>query len=315
MQPQQQPMGPSSMISTPPTETSQCCHQEQSNLLTQSQSPATVQGGGSPQQFIPASNDFFNPDCQSVQQNGTHFQPHISTYTSHQTVLDDQNGHNSVATLTPSPDSLGQHGTDLAHPAAINQQTHSKQMGHNYPVTQNFYPMHNPAAVPSGDINAWVAPQNCLCGPSCNCLRCTSHPFNRANFEFVQELTDIMASENYWEPYPPKPNLSQPQSATGNALTYGTDMEPAMDPMDGVPFTANPLGNIIIPEPTFDDIDDSNQSNELASSRMEKGAYWTVGYVMQEKGCTDATGRCVCGDDCACPGCRTHRGHVENPNL
>ena len=305
------------MSPTPPTEASQGYYQEQSNLFTQSQSPVTVQGGGSPQQFIPASNVFFDPGCQSVQQNGTHFQPHIPSYNPYHTALNDQNGHNSVATLTSSPDFLVQHGMDLADPAAINQQTHPEQMGHSYPATQNFYPTHTSAAVSSANVHAFVPPQGCLCGPNCNCLYCTSHPFNRATSERVHFLTEMLASENYWNGYPPNPNLSQPQSETGNALTNGTHVGPAMDPMDDVSLTSNPLGHINIPEPTFDEggsVNDSDQSNEFATPQMNNEKYWTVQYLLKGK-CSDATGTCLCRNNCACPGCRTHRGHVETPDV
>ena len=71
MQPQQQPMDPCSRIPTPLTGASQGYYHEQSNILTQSQSPATVEGGGCSQQFNPASNGFFYPNSHSVQLNGT----------------------------------------------------------------------------------------------------------------------------------------------------------------------------------------------------------------------------------------------------
>ena len=318
MQPQQQLMGPSSMSPTTPTEASQGYHQDQLNLFTQSQSPATVQGGGSStRQFIPASNVLFNPGCQSVQQNGTHFQPHIPSYTPYQPVLNGQNGHNSVATLTPSPDSLVQHGMDIAHPAAINQQTYSGQMSHNYSASQNFYTMHNPAAVPSVNVHTFVAPEDCLCGPNCNCLFCTSHPFNRATSERFQNLGEFLAGGNYWDEVPPNPDLSQPESETGNALTNGTHMEPAIDPMDNGSFTSNPLNHISIPEPTFDEgasVNDSDQSNESAHPQIKNHGYWTVGYLLKGK-CTNTAGTCLCRENCACAGCHTHQGHVEYPDL
>ena len=307
MQPQLQLMGPSSMSPTPPTEASQGYHQDRLNLFTQSQSLATVQGGGSTQQFIPASNVLFNPGCQSVQQNGTHFQPHIPSYTPYPPLLNGQNGHNSAATLTPSPDSLVQHGMDFAQPAAINQQTFSEQMGHNYPAPQNSYTMHNPAAVPAVNAHTFVAPEDCLCGPNCNCLFCTSHPFNPATSERFQILGEILASDNYWDGVPPNPDPSQPESETGNALTNGTHMEPAIDPVDNGSFTSNPLGHISIPEPTFDEgasVNDSDQSDD----------YWTVEYPFKGK-CTNATGTCLCRENCACAGCHTHQGHVEDPDL
>ena len=302
MQPQQQPMDPSSMIPTSPKEASQGYHQQQSRILTQNQSPATVQGEVSPHEFIPASNVFLNPDCcQSVQQNGTHFPPDVPGYTPYQTVSNNQDGDNSVATLTSSPGSLVQHGMELAHHAAINQQPHPEQMDHNYPATQNFDLMHTPTAVPSANIHAWAAPQDCLCGPNCNCLFCRSHPYNPATSERIQDLGNFMASESYWKGFPP--NLSQP----------------AVNPMDDPSFTSNPLGYINMPKPTFDEgesVNDSDQSNGFASPQMMNEQYQTMEYLIKIKNrCTDATGTCLCSNNCTCPGCRTHRGHVETPNV
>ena len=284
----------------------------QSNILTQSQSPAAAQGGRSPQQFISASNGLFNPDGHSVQLNGIPFQPHGPIYTQYQTDLNDQNGHSSIAALTPSPNSLVQHGTDLTYPAAINQQTHSKQMGPMYSPTPN--PMYTPAAAPSVNFDPRMAPQHCLCGPNCSCLYCTSHPFNRATSQRVQDLTEILASDNCWDEYPSDPNLSQPQYETGDALTNGTHMEPAMDPTDLDPFTSRALGHIIIPKQTFDDEDDNDQSTNFASPQMKNQDYVTLQYRFKCK-CTNTTGTCLCLSGCACPGCCTHRGHVETLDL
>lgn len=314
MQAQQQPMDPSSRIPAPPTGAGQGYYHEQSNLFAQSHSPGTVQGGGSPQQFIPASNSFCNFNSHSVHLNGTPFLPLNPNFTPYQTDLNDKNEHNFVA---PSPNSLVQHGMDLSHPAAINQQTLSKQMGPIYSPTQN--PMYSctTAAAPSSNFDAQMAPQNCLCGPNCNCLYCTSHPFNRATSERLQDLSEILARDNYWDENPLDPNLSQPQNETGEALTNGTHMEPAMDSTDVDCFTSNPLGHIIIPKQAFDEEgsgNDSDQSNNLASPQMKDQDYITLQYRLLCK-CTNTTGTCLCNNGCACLGCCTHRGHVDPPDM
>ena len=296
-------MDPGLNSPTTPTEAGQGYYQEQSNLLSQAHSLAPVQGGVSSRQFIPASNVFPNSNYQSVQQDRTHFQPHIPSFNPYQPGLNGQNGHNSVANLTPSSDSLLHDGADLAHAGAVNQQTHSQQIGHNYPATQNFYPNHTAAAVAS---DAWMTPEDCLCGPKCNCLYCASHPYNRATSERVQTLTEILARDNYWDIFERESNRSLQRAETRNAFT---DMETAMNPMVDVLYTPNPLGNGITPKPN-----DSDHSIEFAPPQMEDRAYRFLEYPVQ-MGFTNATGTDVYRNESACHGSPTHQGHVRTHNL
>ena len=336
MQAQQQPMDPSSRIPTPPTGASQGYYHEQSSLLLQSPSPGTVQGGGSPQQFFQASNSFSNLNSHSVQQNGTQYQPPATvqggvssqSFNPASSGYFNPDGHSAqlngapfrpqTPAFTPyQPDINDQNGMDLSHPAAINQQMLSKQMGPIYSPTQNPMYSYTPAAAPSMNFDAQMVPQNCECGPNCNCLYCIQHPFNRATSERVQDLTEILARDNYGDEQSLDPSLSQPQYETEDALTNGTHMEPATDSTDVDWFTSNPLGNITIPKQTFDEGgsgNDSDQSNTLASPPMKKQDYFTLQYHLLCK-CTNTTGTCLCRNGCACLGCCTHRGHVDTPDM
>ena len=334
VQPQPQPMNPIPIFQSLPSEASQGYHQKQSNLLSQFQYPATVESGPSHQQFQPASNFLFNPNCQPVQQNGTPFQSHIPNHNPYQPFSTDENGHNSIATLTQSPGSLVQPRMDLAYPPAINQQTHLEQTGPAYPASQNFGPMHIPAMVPPGDRNTsqkfdpmhipaavppedrnrWMKVLKCCCGPNCNCLYCTTHPTNRATTQRVLDLTEIMANDSYWDAFPLP---SRPQSKTENALTNGTDMNTAMHRTGFGSLPFDQLDSINIPTPTFDEggsINDRDQFNDVALSQMKDSNYQTVEYFLKEGGdgnCTNATGTCLCCFDCSCQGCQTHQGHVS----
>jgi hypothetical protein len=53
-------------------------------------------------------------------------------------------------------------------------------------------------------------------------------------------------------------------------------------------------------------------STEYASEQhlMMPSEYYTIEYPVQlPSACSDVTGSCLCGDDCACVGCLTHSGH------
>lgn len=326
MQPQQQPMNQSSMIQTLRSEISQGYHhQEHFNLFSQSQPPATMESGLSPQQIQPASNFLFNPNCQSVQQNGTPFQHHTPNHNPYQLFSNDQNGHNSIASLTSSNRSLVQHRMDPAHPSAINQQMHSDQMLAAYPAFQNFPSIHTPAAVPSGD-HEWNTIQECCCGPECNCLWCKTHPTNPATTQRVLDLTEIMDSDkyydSYWDAHPLNDDTSRLQAKSGDALTNGTHMNSAMDLTILDSATSDQLANINIPKPTFDaggSLNDSEQFNDFAMPLIKDRDYRTVEYHLNVGGdgnCTNTTGTCLCGENCPCSGCHTHTGHIlETPDL
>jgi hypothetical protein len=53
-------------------------------------------------------------------------------------------------------------------------------------------------------------------------------------------------------------------------------------------------------------------STEYASEQhlMVPSEYYTIEYPVQlPSACSDVTGSCLCGNDCACVGCLTHSGH------
>ena len=269
--------------------------QERSNLVAQTHSPATVQGGGFPQQLIPDSHVYPNRVYRPVRQNGTHFQPHFSNYAPSQPVLNGHNGHNSVSTLFQPPNPHVQYGVDPAHSMTVNQQPNLECMGCQYPESQDAYPINAPVVIPSAEFDAWTSSQNCSCGPTCNCVYCTAHPFNAATQARIQDLSQVLANDNYWN------------------VCAQTEDESAMDLEED----ENPLGWVNMPregpgrQPTFEQggsINNGHSSNDFSSLQMQNPGYFTVAYPVNGD-CTNATGTCLCGNDCACYGCLTHQGH------
>lgn len=307
-----------------PTQSGQGSLQMQSPLLGQSQSLATMQGHGIPQQVTPGSSVYPNFALQPVQPDAVHFQSQFSPLTSYQPVLNGNNGQEglsiSTATLTPPPDLDFQFGVNPAQSMMGPQLGQLPPMGYHYPETHGAYPMYNPAVVPSAEYDALRDSQNCSCGPGCNCAYCRVHPLNQATRARVQDLSELLARDNYLDG---NPQVSQPQSGTEGVLTNGTNMESEiglgyLPPVDDT-FSSSSLEWIDAPtgspvlEPTFDEepIDNDDQPIELPTDRMRDSDYFTMAYPVKGD-CTDATGSCLCGHECSCVGCYTHQGHTDS---
>ena len=340
IQSQQPPSDLSSNDPATPTESGQGSHQRQSHLLGQSHSLATMQGLGIPQQVTPDSSVYPDLALQPVQPDAVPFQSQFSPLTSYPPVVNVSNGQEghsiSTATLTPPPDPDIQYGANPAQFMTGHQPGQLQQMGYHYPETHGTYPMYNPAVLPSTEYDALRDSQNCSCGTGCNCAYCRVHPLNQATRARVQDLSELLARDNYQDEIPHvDPQVSQPQSGTegvltngtltNGTLTNGTNMESEighgyLPPVDEV-FSSSPLGWIEEPtqspalQPTFDEgesVDSDNLANEFLTHRMRDSDYYTMAYPVNGD-CTDATGSCLCGSDCTCLGCLTHQGHIGLP--
>ena len=210
--------------STPTTSSqgSQVPHQEQSYSVPQSQSPIAFNGDSLPQQFLPDTNVYHNMQLRPARFDAANSPPIFTPYDPYQPVMNDTHGL-PMSTFTQSPNPNTRYQEDPAHPMTLAQRIQSERLGYQYPETRDPYPMIS-AAGPSAELDALTSSQNCLCGPGCDCVYCAAHPYNAATRGRVQEISQIMATENYWS----LNHVSQPQTGHGDTFINGTNTELAM---------------------------------------------------------------------------------------
>ena len=307
---------------TTPNPGIQVPYQEQSLSATQARSPIAVQGQGLTQQVDPDSFVYSNLPLRPGQLNPANFQPQFATHAPYQPVMNGDHGQQSpnISRFVQSPDPDTRHEADPANPMTLARELHFQPLGYQYPEPHDPFPITSDA-VPSAEWNALTDSQNCRCGSGCDCVFCRVHPYNAATRERVQDLTQIMARDNYW----PLNHSTQPQSVPTN----GTNIEPVMS-QGYPPLAEEPLPSAAsaaigwinspiqgpAPQPTFEEeasADEGDHSDELSPRTMRNSAYWTLEYTVSSN-CTDATGTCRCGSDCGCLGCLTHQGHNGPPN-
>ncbi|KAL9114359.1 MAG: hypothetical protein Q9187_007495 [Circinaria calcarea] len=174
------------------------------------------------------------------------------------------------------------------------------------------------SAAPSADgSNIFNSIHNCNCGDGCNCLGCAAHPYNATTRHHVQDLGRILEDGHVGH------DFSRPQSSYGSPVdminihnmlsgdasanhehitsptTTRSPQELAATPMnqnaDGFA-TSAALGSPLPPYPVY-----------------SSSSYYTMEFPLDQEGlhlgCTDISGGCQCGSDCACIGCLTHTGH------
>ena len=303
---------------TAPTQRGPVPHQEHSRSISQEISPVSFQGNGLSQQARADSNMSSNLELRPGPLDADNLRPQFLPYTPQQSIANG-NGRQetgSVSTLVQSPPPYTQYEGDPAQPMALQQ-----QFGHQYPQPHGPFPMVG-AAVPSAELNAFTNSQDCQCGEGCDCVFCATHPYNAATRERVQDLTQIMAMDNYWAMNPASPLLS----GHGGAPTNGTNIESVVEqgypPLEENKFSSAPFEWTDAPvqdpshQATFDEeasADNGGQTNGPSPPTMRNSGYFTMEYRVKGN-CTDATGTCLCGNDCMCSGCITHQGHSGLPN-
>ena len=159
-------------------------------------------------------------------------------------------------------------------------------------------PYHAPygvagSAAPSADGGHMFNPvHNCNCGDGCNCLGCAAHPYNATTRHHVQDLGQIL--EDGYANHP----LSRPQSSYGSPI----NMIDVHNMLLGGALANNDLATSA-----------ALQSGLPPYPVYSSSSYYTMEFPMDHGGlfssCTDTTGSCQCGSDCACIGCLTHTGH------
>ena len=191
-------------------------------------------------------------------------------------------------------------------------------------------PQHAPfgivgqVAPPAEGMPRLVPAHNCNCGSGCECLGCAAHPFNATTRSHVQSLGALIAhgehdsmSNVHPQPVhdvttghsfsvhnipPLGPHSYDPNFPLRSSISTPNVQQPALNSNSLPPWSPPPdNGNGPVGE----------QVPFLSS------AYYTMEIPMDppapHASCTDVSGSCQCGDDCACIGCLTHTGHNGIP--
>lgn len=152
----------------------------------------------------------------------------------------------------------------------------------------------------------------CNCGPGCQCVYCSIHPYNEPTRERVRELASIIATDSDSGPE------SRPQSQYGDHFIDSLGMYPVMQhgllPQNGLLTASSNMQETLSQPSSQPDIFLGNM-NKLATSPAvpasnedSDNSFQTMEYPMRPW-CDNQTGTCMCGDDCDCLGCLTHSGH------
>ena len=233
-----------------------------------------------------------------------------------QTLLPD-----SSKSYESSPFSLFQLPSSYAtssHPLSATQfaqmQNNANQYIQQMPLSTSHGMFHT--TTPFAERNYLFKPaHNCHCGDGCSCLGCAAHPYNETTKNHVQNLGQILAQGTDDSPTQSRPGSHYEFPSTSidiHSMSNGTRPvmagnlpSPMSLPTDvtNLHASANDIGGITTSiEPGF-------QPGPVYSSSN----YYTMEFEQDPNDlfsvCTDVTGSCRCGDDCACLGCLTHTGH------
>ena len=171
---------------------------------------------------------------------------------------------------------------------------------------------------PSADCNVVTdgisQPSNiCHCGPNCQCVYCSAHPYNEPTRTRIQELTNIVDLDMRMNPD------SRPQSQYGELPTSN---ESVLSMMQNLQTQNGELStNLSMPEstlqPNFNSGLTSTSVNGYDALAIQNGYFFSTGYQTMEytvkPNCGDESGICGCGDDCTCEGCTYHIGNNPIP--
>ncbi|KAI0396549.1 hypothetical protein F5Y17DRAFT_89580 [Xylariaceae sp. FL0594] len=123
----------------------------------------------------------------------------------------------------------------------------------------------------------------CSCGPGCQCVGCTVHPFNSATKEVVRSMVPMLEAQGYSDG-------CCGTAQVANGASYGIVPLPLAN---NLPSPATGFDNMMPPG--------GPETNQLSWDDylfVDYGAFF---------GCKGDLGTCPCGDDCVCTGCTLHR--------
>lgn len=206
-----------------------------------------------------------------------------------------------------------------SHPLNPAQSNFWHQYSHLYSqkVPQHARNESNGPTTPLTEGNVEFTPaHNCNCGDTCNCLGCAAHPYNATTRNHVQSLGDLLAlDDNEQQPGSP------PQPSYDSSFLQATDvhsMAPSINPrlVENVP--SPPVSShyraSVLPLAEDEATSLAEPYNDTHMPVFSSSGYYTMEFPMESlDGCTDVSGSCQCGDDCACIGCLTHTGHNGIP--
>ncbi|KAJ5628038.1 hypothetical protein N7490_010266 [Penicillium lividum] len=154
---------------------------------------------------------------------------------------------------------------------------------------------------------------DCKCGEDCQCLGCAAHPFNNTTRQHVQEMGVMMTFDG--DEHTPEAIATPYQMQSYPSNTAITPLNLYMhqqSPMDnGMHQNQNVYESYSDPNSTMPSGYSSPQTtHQMNQQLMHPSEYYTLEYpVGIPSACSDITGSCQCGMDCACVGCLTHSGH------
>ena len=156
------------------------------------------------------------------------------------------------------------------------------------------------------------ADPKCSCGPDCQCVYCSIHPYNEPTRARVRELASIIATDT--DPGPE----SRPQSQYGEQFMDLSAMYPLMQQglhsQNGV-LGAGPDMQETLSQPSSHSDMFLGSMNKLPTSAIGSTSNGGSDNRLQRMEfsaspwCHDESGTCMCGDDCDSIGCVTHSGH------
>ncbi len=185
-------------------------------------------------------------------------------------------------------------------------------------LTQQATNEHVGSAAHSAEANHIIdgalhrADPKCNCGPDCQCVYCSIHPYNEPTRERVRELASIIATDSESSPE------SRPQSQYGEQFMDLSGMYPVMQqglhPQNGV-LAASSNVQETLSQPTSQSDLFLGSMNKLptsptvsTSNKDSDNSFQTMEFSVRPW-CHNESGTCMCGDDCDCLGCVTHSGH------
>lgn len=204
------------------------------------------------------------------------------------------------------------------NPLTQRQQDLFQQSGYIHSQQVPYYAPHGVmgSAAPSADGQTMSSlAHTCTCGPSCMCVFCVAHPYNAPTRDRVQTLAHLLPNDSEWGPRSPlQPSYGQPPH---NFI----DSSALVSPSGCVHSSQNsqqsglPLPSVFsrpnVSAESYEGVSSASVSN-TSYTAVPSSNYLTMQYEydpFELGGCTDASGTCRCGDDCACVGCLTHSGH------
>ncbi|KAK8136528.1 copper-activated transcription factor GRISEA [Apiospora sp. TS-2023a] len=126
-----------------------------------------------------------------------------------------------------------------------------------------------------GGYSTAHAQSNCGCGPGCECLGCSQHPFNEAMHNYVNQAYQLQYQDNW---------IKQPDEMPSSAMQDG-----------GSPFATTSSTPEAAEVPSYE------VSSKEGSPTLNSSNYFFINIP-----CRGKKAECACGDNCMCEGCTIH---------